>query len=173
MMRPSMLCVALLLAVVAASPAPLLAASARTHGSLTAAAGHDKTTEWYEANRASVFRAANCLILQDLGGGQYFVQTNTRAGACKYVIRETREQRTTKDGKPMTIYRVKYVRNVSGRLADFELTIAMTGQTESQTAVGMWIYANVPGRFIPVSAVTTVLEGSKSGVTNYIVNNAR
>jgi hypothetical protein len=173
MMRRSALFAALLLAVAAASPAPLLAASARTYGTLTAAAGHDKTTSWYEANRAKVFAAANCHVLQDLGGGQYYVQTNTRAGACKYVIRETREERTTAGGKPMTIYRVKYVRNVSGRLADFELTIAMTGQAEGKTEVGMWIYANVPGRFIPVSAVTTVLEGSKSGVTSYIVKNAR
>ena len=164
---------AAVVAVVACSPAASLAATASTYGNLFVSAGYDRAIPWYEAHRAQVFSAANCRILADRGGGEYLVQTNTRVGACQYIIRETREQRQTKEGRPMTIYRVKYVRNVSGRLADFELTIAITGQTETKTEIGMWMMANVPGRFVPVSAVSYVLEGSKSGVTSYISNNAR
>src|SRR5688572_23050408 len=81
---------------------------------------------WYEANRAGVMNASNCRIIEDRGNGEYKVQTNTPIGAALYLIRETREQGTTKEGRKQTIYRVTFVRNLSGRLADQALTITLT-----------------------------------------------
>lgn len=159
--------------VAALSPSAAQAASSRTYGSFRISTSHDQTNDWYRTHHHSVFRAANCQVLQDLGNGQYRVQTNTPGGVCRYVLRETREESKTKDGRPMTIYRVTYQRNESGRLVDFELIIAMTGTADNQTEVGMWIMANVAGRFVPVRAVSGVLEGSKSGCTSYIVKNCR
>lgn len=159
--------------LVGASPAAVQAASAKTNGGFKVAISHDQTNAWYQAHHAEVFKSANCRIVQNLGNGQYMVETNTPGGLCRYVLKETRESGKTKAGQPTTIYRVTYVRNVSGRLADFELTISMTGLADGKTEIGMWIMADVAGRFVPMRAVSGVLEGSKSGCTSYILNNAR
>ncbi len=162
-----------ILSAVAFVPGVAQAATARTYGHLFVTAPHERTNTWYEAHRANVFQAANCRILQNLGNRQYLVQTNTPGGTCRYVIKETREERKTKEGRPMTIYRVNYVRNESGRLVNFELIIAMTGQSDTKTKIDMWMMADVAGLFVPVRAVVAVLEGSKSGVMEYISQNAR
>jgi hypothetical protein len=160
-------------AVAALYPAAGQAASAQAHGAFQVSIGHDRMVEWYEAHRAEVFQAANCRILEELAGGEYLAQTNTPGGVCRYVIKETRQQGTTKEGQPTTTFRVTYVRNVSGRLANFELVIAMTGRSDRQTQIDLRMMADVAGRFVPVRAVSSVLEGSKSGSTNYILKNAR
>ena len=155
------------------SPAALQAASARTNGAFKVALGHEQMNAWYQAHHTAVFNSANCRILENMGTGQYKVQTNTPGGVCTYVLKEVREDRKTKEGQPQSIYRVTYVRNISGRLANFELIITMTGQADGKTDVSMSIMADVAGRFVPQRTVSGVLEGSRSGVTSYIQSNAR
>jgi hypothetical protein len=164
----------LFVAVLMILVAPLTARAATSEASNTFSVplGHDKCVQWYEANRAKVLNASNCRVLEDRGAGKYKVQTNTPVGACQYVIKETREQGTTKDGHKRTTYRIAYVNNVSGRVADQDLTIALTDMG-GKTEVAMWMSTSVSGRFVPVFAVRNVQDGCLSGCESYMTKNAR
>ena len=148
------------------------AATSEASNTFTVSLGHDKCLQWYEANRSQVLNASNCRVLENRGNGQYKVQTNTPVGACQYVIKETREQGMTKDGRKRTTYRITYVKNVSGRVADQELTIALTDMG-GKTEIAMWMSTSVSGRFVPVFAVRNVQDDCLSGCERYMVKNAR
>jgi len=165
---------ALLAAVALVLVAPLAARAATSEASTTfsVSLGHDKCVEWYEAHRAEVLNASNCRVLEDRGAGKYKVQTNTPVGACQYVIKEKREQGATKDGRKRTTYRITYVSNVSGRVADQELTISLTDKG-GKTEIDMWMSTSVSGRLVPVFAVRSVQDGCLSGCERYMTKNAR
>jgi hypothetical protein len=154
------------------SPIAAQAATSQASSKFSISLTYEQAVKWYAANHSGVLNASNCRILKDQGQGDYLVQTNTPAGACQYIIRETREQGQTKDGRPRSTYRVKYVRNVSGRVANQEVTITMT-DTGAKTEISMWMTTSVAGRFVPVSAVRNVQSGCLSGCESYMTRNAR
>lgn len=159
-------------ALVLAAPLVARAATSEASNTFSVSLGHDKCVQWYEANRAKVLNASNCQVLGNLGEGKYKVQTNTPVGACKYVIKESREQGKTKDGHSRTTYRITYVNNVSGRVADQELTISMTDKG-GQTEVAMWMSTTVSGRLVPVFAVRNVQDNCLAGCKRFMTTNAR
>jgi len=154
------------------SPLAVQAATAQASSRFTIALPYEQAVKWYTANHSGVLNASNCRILQDQGQGNYLVQTNTPAGACQYVIRETQEQGQTKDGHARSTYRVKYVRNVSGRVANQEVVISMT-DAGGKTEISMWMTTSVAGRFVPVSAVRNVQSGCLSGCESFMTRHAR
>jgi hypothetical protein len=163
-----------LAAVVLALVAPLTvhAATSAASNTFRVALNHDECVQWYEANRAKVLNASNCRVLENRGAGEYNVQTNTPVGACQYVIKESRDQGTTKDGRKRTTYRITYVKNIRGRVADQELTISLT-DVGGKTEIAMWISTTVSGRFVPVFAVRNVQDDCLSGCESYMIKNAR
>lgn len=158
--------------LVLVTPLAAHAATSQASNTFSVALGHDQCVQWYEANRAKVLNASNCRVLENHGGGKYKVQTNTPVGACQYVIKETRAESATKDGRKRTTYRITYVNNITGRVADQELTIALTDMG-GKTEVAMWMSTSVSGRFVPVFAVRNVQEGCLAGCESYMIKNAR
>jgi len=155
-----------------AAPVVAQAATSSASNRFMLPGSSDRVAAWYEANRAGVMNASNCRILEDRGNGEYKVQTNTPIGAAVYLIRETREQGTTKEGRQQTIYRVTFVRNLSGRVADQALTITLT-DSNGNTEVNMRMTTSVSGRFVPVRAVRGVQDGCLSGCERYMTSNIR
>jgi hypothetical protein len=157
--------------LVALTPIALQAATSQATKKFSVSLTYDKGIAWYETNRSGVLKASNCLVLKDHGKGQYTVQTNTPVGACQYVLKETREQGKDKKGRRITIYRFKFVRNISGRVANQEVHIAVTEVGEKKCEVNMWMTTTVAGRFVPVFAVSNVqqncLAGSEAFFTKY------
>ena len=129
---------------------------------------YDAAVAWYETHRAGVLEASNCRMIENLGNGQYKVQTMTPIGACQYVLKEAREDKQNEAGKRVTIYRLTYVRNVSGRVSLQEVTIQLTEAGET-TTFQEWVTTTVAGRFVPVFAVTRVQQNSLSGCESYIL----
>lgn len=164
--------IAIAAALVIVTPLAAQAATSNASNRFTVAQSHEQAVKWYEANRAGVLNASNCRVLEDRGNGEYKVQTNTPVGACQYVIKETREQGQTKEGHNRTIYRITYVRNVSGRVANQQLTITMTDM-DGKTEIDMRMTTTVSGRFVPVSAVRKVQNNCLSGCESYITKNTR
>ncbi len=158
--------------LVLVAPLTVRAATSEASNAFSVSLNHDKCVQWYEANRAKVLNASNCRVLEDRGAGEYKVQTNTPVGACQYVIKESREQGATKDGRKRTTYRITYVSNVRGRVADQELTISLTDMG-GKTEIAMWMSTSVSGRFVPVFAVRNVQDGCLSGCESYMIKNAR
>src|SRR5262245_38504628 len=154
------------------SPVAAQAATAQASSRFTIALSYEQAVKWYAANHSSVLNASNCRILKDQGQGNYLVQTNTPAGACQYIIHESSEQGKTNDGRPRSTYRVKYVRNVSGRVSNQEVTITMT-EWGAKTEISMWMTTSVAGRFVPVGAVRNVQSGCLSGCESFMTKYAR
>lgn len=147
---------------------PVHAATSESSRSFTVDKDLAAVVEWYEANRQGVFAASNCQVLQDLGNGSYKVQTDTPAGTCIYVLKETREDGMTMDGRARTSYHISYVRNVSGRVAGQQLAIVLT-QLDGKTEVAMSMTTTVSGRLVPVFAVRAVQKNSLAGSQRFIM----
>jgi hypothetical protein len=133
---------------------------------------YETAVAWYESHRAGVLAASNCRIVKDLGDGDYRVQTNTPLGACVYQLKETREDTRNEAGQRVTTYRFKFVRNVSGRVTNADVTIQLT-EAGDETKFEEWMSISVAGRFVPNFAVANVLQSSLSGGEVYILRHAR
>ncbi len=158
--------------LVLATPLAADAATSQASNTFSVPLDHDKCVQWYEANRAKVLNASNCRVLEDRGSGKYKVQTNTPVGAARYVIKEIRAESATKDGRKRTTYRISYVNNVTGRVVDQKLTIALT-EMGRKTEIAMWMSTSVSGRFVPVFAVRNVQDDCLAGCESYMTKNAR
>jgi hypothetical protein len=154
------------------APVVGLAATSSAANQFTLRQDSKRVAEWYEANRAGVMQASNCRIIQELGNGQYKVQTDTPVGPCQYIIRETREQGVAQDGSLRTTYRVTFVRSLSGRLANQTVTISLTG-LKGATSVDMRMTTSVSGRLVPVRAVQRVQDGCLAGCERFMTTNLR
>lgn len=154
------------------SPLAAQAATSQSSNTFSVPLGHDQCVQWYEANRTKILNASNCRVLEDRGNGTYKVQTNTPVGACQYVIKETRDQGTTKGGRKRTTYHITYVHNVNGRVVGQELTIMLTDMG-GKTEIAMRMSTSVSGRFVPVFAVRRVQDGGLTGCESYMMKNAR
>ncbi len=158
--------------LVLVTPLAAHAATSEASSTFSVPLGHDKCVQWYEANRDKVLNASNCRVLENRGQGEYKVQTNTPVGACQYLIKETRSESATKDGRKRTTYRITYLSNISGRVADQALTISLT-EIGGKTEIAMWISTSVSGRFVPVFSVRNVQEGCLRGCERYMTRYAR
>jgi hypothetical protein len=96
----------------------------------------------------------------------------TPIGACQYVLKEARDDKRDKAGRRVTIYRMRYVRNISGRVSLQEVTIQLTEAGET-TSFQEWVTTTVEGRFVPVFAVSNVQQNSLSGCENYILKHSK
>ncbi|MEQ8789954.1 MAG: hypothetical protein RIC55_26905 [Pirellulaceae bacterium] len=148
------------------APAAAQAASADGYNKFSFPRSYETAVDWYESHRGGVLEASNCRILKNLGGGQYQCQTSTPLGACVFVLKETRQDTTDKDGRPATIYRFTFVRNISGRVTNQKVTIKLS-QTGQNTTLQMWMSTSVAGRFVPVFAVSRVQQGCLAGCESY------
>lgn len=154
--------------------APLIAtaATASATNRFTVSLQYDDARTWYEANHAGVMRASNCRIVERRENHELLVETRTRLGTCRYVLREAREERTTQQGRSQTVYRLTYVRNVSGRIVAQNCTTTYT-DVGGKTEVHVELTATVSGRFIPAFAVRRDLSSSLAGAERYIITNAK
>jgi hypothetical protein len=155
-----------------AVPVAVSAATSNASNRFTVPGSSDSVAAWYEAHRAGVLNSSNCRILEDRGHGEYKVQTDTPVGACQYIIRERREQTTTKTGRKQTTYRISLVRVLSGRLDNQTVTISLT-DLNGGTEVDMRMTTSVAGRLVPVRAVTRVQDGCLAGCERYMTSNVR
>ena len=171
MYRPIMLAVAATLALILA-PVTARAATATGYNKFSIPQKYDVAVEWYEAHRGGVLKASNCRIAKDLGEGKYQVQTSTPLGTCEYVLKETRKDSTNDDGQRITIYRLEFVRNVSGRVTYQRVIIQLT-EAGDKTTLQEWVKTTVAGRFVPTFAVSNVLQQSINGCERYVLENSR
>ena len=156
----------------ALGPAAANAATAEGYNKFTIPQDYETAVKWYETNRAGVLEASNCRMVERLGDNQYRVETMTPIGACQYVIKETRQETKNKQGQRVTVYRMTYVRNISGRVSLQKVTIQLT-EAGKNTTFQEWMTTTVEGRFVPVFAVSNVQQNSLSGCESYILKHAR
>ncbi len=158
--------------LVLVTPVAADAATSQSSNTFSVPLGHDECVRWYEANRAQLLNASNCRVLEKRGSGKYKVQTITPVGAARYVIQETRDETITKDGRKRTTYRISYVNNITGRVVDQRMTIALT-EKDGKTEIAMRMTTSVSGRFVPVFAVRNVQNDSLAGCERYMIKYAR
>ncbi|MEQ8785410.1 MAG: hypothetical protein RIC55_03895 [Pirellulaceae bacterium] len=162
----------LALAILLLAPLAAQAATARTTNRFELPLAFSDAQQWYEANQSGVMKASNCRIVEKQENGDLLVETLTRLGTCRYVLRRSREERTTQDGRAQTVYVLEYVRNVSGRITAQKCVTTYTDAGE-RTEVHVELTATVSGRLIPAFAVRSDLSNSLAGAERYIVSNAR
>jgi hypothetical protein len=159
------------LALLLLAPVAGQAATATTSNRFTVPLPYVEVRAWYEANHAGVLEASNCRIVERQEDDQLLVETRTRLGTCQYVLRTSREERITDDGRAQTVYRLRYVRNVRGRIVAQNCTTTYTDAGE-RTEVEVKLTATVSGRFIPSSLVRRDLTNSLAGAERFILENA-
>jgi hypothetical protein len=157
----------LLLAPVAAQ-----AATGQAANRFTIPLSYQEARAWYEAHHAGVLEASNCRIVERQEDDKLLVETRTRLGVCRYVVRTSREERTTDDGLAQTVYRLRYVRNVRGRIVAQNCTTTYTDAGE-RTEVDVKLTATVSGRFVPSFLVRRDLTNSLAGAERFILENVK
>jgi hypothetical protein len=159
-----------IVAVVSVIVLPLIAdaGSSKASHQFTVAANYDQVATWYDARRAEILKASNCRILKDEGNGEYLVQTRTLAGDCQYVIRESKLRCRTHDGRDQWVFIIKFVRNVSGWVADQEFRISLT-DLAGETKVEMAIRTRISGIRVPVFVMRTMQRRALKGCEDYVM----
>lgn len=156
-----LICFAALLTEVA------VGAEGRSEGTYTVPTSHDRMLSWYEANRHNVYKAANAEIIKELGENKYLVKSNTPVGASTFVLCETQIEKDD-----ATIYQIKFVKPVSGRVTDNVNVITVKGQGD-KSQVTMTVYINFNHLLASDWAVKRVTDKSVSHTKALMVRYAR
>ncbi len=140
------------------------AAEATSEDRYIVPARYQISINWFEENRPKFYRAANAEILKVRGKGEYLVRSQTPVGPSTYVVKETEDK---KDGQ--TKYRIKLVKQVSGRVEDMQSTVTIT-RDGSQTQVTMTTYIDFRHLLASTGAVKRVTDRSVSQTKELLVN---
>lgn len=142
-------------------------AEGRSEGTYTVPTSHDRMLSWYEANRHNVYKAANAEIIKELGENKYLVKSKTPVGASTYVLHETQI-----DKENRTVYEIKFVKQVSGRVTD-NLTVVTVEGKGAKSQVTMSVYINFNHLLASDWAVKRVTDKSVSHTKALMVRYAR
>jgi hypothetical protein len=129
--------------------------------------GYDRMVSWYEANRHNVYKASNAEIIKELGNNEYLVQSKTPVGPSTFVLRE---QQIDKDNA--TVYEIKFVKQVSGRVTNNVNVITVEAQG-GESQVTMSVYINFNHLLASDRAVKRVTDKSVSNTKELMVRYAR
>jgi len=156
-----------LIGLAALAPEAAFAAKAMSKKTYTVPTGHQRMVSWYAQNRNNVFKAANAEIIKNRGNNEFLVRSKTPVGSSTYVVRETQSNEAD-----ATIYRIKFVKQISGRVAD-NLTIVTVRGRGDESEVTMSVYIEFDHPLAPSCAVKRVTDKSVSKTKALMIRDAR